>query len=200
MKRTMAVVVFVWCLAAGVFAWAADPTPMQPPAPSPSPHAGHQMPMQGGHGMMGGHMGGMMMNCSMHKNMGDVMALMKDIMLVQSAILKGVSAAEKDAVQAKLATMLTTLDGLQGQPMSCPMMQHMQHGNHPARGPAAHGADGSASTGETKDPICGMAVDPEQAKTAGLTIEYQGKTYYFCSDACKQQFSKDPKRYTAAQP
>jgi YHS domain-containing protein len=200
MKKTMVVVAFVWCFAAGVVAWAADPTPAQPPAPDPSPHAGHQMPMQGGHDMQGGHMGGMMMNCSMHKNMGEVMVLMKDVMLVQNAILKGVSGAEKDAMQAKLATMLTTLDNLQAQPMSCPMMQQMHHGQHPTAAPAARGADGSTSTGETKDPICGMAVDPVQAKTAGLTIDYQGKTYYFCSDACKQQFAKDPTRYTAARP
>lgn len=43
MKKTMAVVAFVWCLAAGVLTWAADPTPVQPPTPDPSPHAGHQM-------------------------------------------------------------------------------------------------------------------------------------------------------------
>lgn len=36
-----------------------------------------------------------------------------------------------------------------------------------------------------RDPVCGMQVDEQQA--AGTT-EYQGKTYYFCSPACKQQF------------
>lgn len=192
MKKTMAVVAFVWCVAAGAFAWAADPTPAQPPAPGPNPHAGHQMPMQGGHGMMGGHMGGGMMGCSMHKNMGEMMALVKDVMLVQDAILKGVSGADKEAVQAKLATMLKTLDNLQAQPMSCPMMQHMQHGKP--------GAARGTSTGGATDPICGMAVDPAQAKAAGLTVEYEGKTYYFCSTGCKEQFTKDPKRYSSARP
>jgi len=154
--------------------------------------ASNQMPMQGGHGMMGGPMGGGMMGCSMHKNMGEMLALMKDVLQVQEALLKGVSGAEKDAVQAKLATMRTTLDSLQAQSMQCPMMQHMQHGNR--------GAAGSTSASQTTDPICGMAVNPNQAKAAGLTIEYEGKTYYFCSAACKQQFAKDPKRYSSTHP
>lgn len=44
----------------------------------------------------------------------------------------------------------------------------------------------------TKDPICGMQVDPKQA--AGSS-EYQGKTYYFCSLACKRKFDQSPERY-----
>jgi Cu(I)/Ag(I) efflux system membrane fusion protein len=46
-----------------------------------------------------------------------------------------------------------------------------------------------------KDPICGMDVDEKSARAAGRTSEYQGKTYYFCSDGCKQQFDKEPERY-----
>ena len=49
-----------------------------------------------------------------------------------------------------------------------------------------------------KDPICGMDVDIEKAKAAGLTAEYQGKIYYFDSEDCKQRFTKDPQRYTVA--
>jgi YHS domain-containing protein len=197
MHKAIAIAALVWCLAAGALAGAADPTPALPPAPGPSPHAGHQMPMQGDHGMMGGHMGGMMMPCPMHAQMGEMMALMKEVVRMQDALLTGVSAAEKDAMHAKIATMLSTLDHLQAHPMSCPMMQSMQHGHHPG---AAHGMAGSPSAGESTDPICGMAVDPAQAKAAGLTLEYEGKTYYFCSDDCKQQFAKDPKRYTSARP
>lgn len=44
------------------------------------------------------------------------------------------------------------------------------------------------------DPVCGMQVDP---KTAAGQSEYDGKTYYFCSDHCKKQFDKDPKRYVS---
>lgn len=42
------------------------------------------------------------------------------------------------------------------------------------------------------DPVCGMQVDP---KTAAGQSDYEGKTYYFCSDDCKKQFDKDPKQY-----
>lgn len=44
----------------------------------------------------------------------------------------------------------------------------------------------------TKDPVCGMTVDPE---TAAAKIEYKGQTYYFCCPGCKAAFEKDPKKY-----
>ncbi len=44
------------------------------------------------------------------------------------------------------------------------------------------------------DPVCGMTVTKEGA--AGSTT-YQGKTYYFCSTACKDNFTKDPQKYLA---
>ncbi len=47
-----------------------------------------------------------------------------------------------------------------------------------------------------KDPTCGMEVDTAKATAAGLRLEYQGTTYYFCSEDCKIQFRKEPKRYT----
>jgi Cu+-exporting ATPase len=37
-----------------------------------------------------------------------------------------------------------------------------------------------------------MQVDPKQA--AG-TSEYQGKTYYSCSLACKRKFDQSPEQY-----
>jgi YHS domain-containing protein len=45
-----------------------------------------------------------------------------------------------------------------------------------------------------KDPVCGMQVSEQGA--AGKS-EYQGKTYYFCSPACKSTFDKNPEKYTA---
>ena len=42
------------------------------------------------------------------------------------------------------------------------------------------------------DPVCGMHIDSEEA--AG-TIEYGGKTYYFCSQACHDAFEADPTAY-----
>jgi YHS domain-containing protein len=43
-----------------------------------------------------------------------------------------------------------------------------------------------------RDPVCGMQVDP--AKAAG-TSNYQGKTYYFCANACKTKFDANPAQY-----
>ena len=43
-----------------------------------------------------------------------------------------------------------------------------------------------------KDVICGMQVDP--TKAAGKS-DYNGKTYYFCSPACKSKFEANPKLY-----
>ena len=36
----------------------------------------------------------------------------------------------------------------------------------------------------TKDPVCGMTVDPATA----LHAEREGKTSYFCSEHCKTKF------------
>lgn len=43
-----------------------------------------------------------------------------------------------------------------------------------------------------KDPVCGMDVDE---KKAAATSNYQGQTYYFCAEACKRAFEKDPGKY-----
>lgn len=43
-----------------------------------------------------------------------------------------------------------------------------------------------------KDPICGMEIDP---KTAFATREHMGKTFYFCSKNCEDQFDAAPHRY-----
>lgn len=40
----------------------------------------------------------------------------------------------------------------------------------------------------TKDPICGMSVD----KSTALHAERDGKTFYFCSDHCRQEFLSQP--------
>jgi Cu+-exporting ATPase len=44
----------------------------------------------------------------------------------------------------------------------------------------------------TTDPVCGMRVDENNAKSSS---QYQGKTYSFCSDECRQQFEKNPEQY-----
>lgn len=44
----------------------------------------------------------------------------------------------------------------------------------------------------TKDPVCGMEVEPEKAYG---TIEHQGNLIYFCSGKCEEEFKKNPKKY-----
>jgi adenylate cyclase len=44
------------------------------------------------------------------------------------------------------------------------------------------------------DPVCGMRIDPDDA---AATAEYQGNTYYFCSEACRDAFLSDPTAYPA---
>ena len=58
--------------------------------------------------------------------------------------------------------------------------QHQQHPHHDA-GPAA-----------TKDPVCGMTVDP---KTSMHRHDHQGTAYYFCCNGCLEKFKADPEAY-----
>jgi len=55
----------------------------------------------------------------------------------------------------------------------------------------------SATT--VKDPVCGMDVEPAQAK---WSHERDGHTYHFCGKSCLDKFRADPERYTggAARP
>lgn len=45
-----------------------------------------------------------------------------------------------------------------------------------------------------KDLVCGMMVDEKKTK---LISAYKGKTFYFCSTACKASFDKNPERFKA---
>ncbi len=42
------------------------------------------------------------------------------------------------------------------------------------------------------DPVCGTAVDKLKASESGLTSLFEGTTYYFCSQECKDRFDKAP--------
>ncbi len=41
-----------------------------------------------------------------------------------------------------------------------------------------------------QDPVCGMNIDPDKAREAGLFIETDGQTYYFCSEECANEFHR----------
>jgi P-type Cu+ transporter len=48
---------------------------------------------------------------------------------------------------------------------------------------------------QTVDPVCGMTVDIDRATGAGLTVEHDGRHYYFCGRGCKLDFEDDPGRF-----
>lgn len=43
------------------------------------------------------------------------------------------------------------------------------------------------------DPVCKMQVANNEAK---YTTTHDEKKYYFCSQACKDEFEKNPSKYT----
>jgi Cu+-exporting ATPase len=45
---------------------------------------------------------------------------------------------------------------------------------------------------EEDDPVCGMKVDPAKA---AASIEYDGATFYFCSQGCAAKFRATPEKY-----
>ena len=46
----------------------------------------------------------------------------------------------------------------------------------------------------TRDHVCDMDVDE---RTAPFQLEYEGDTYYFCSERCKDKFADDPESYVS---
>jgi len=47
------------------------------------------------------------------------------------------------------------------------------------------------------DPICDMTVNVREAQAKGLTFEFDGRSYAFCSPQCRRQFEKEPARWAA---
>ncbi len=43
-----------------------------------------------------------------------------------------------------------------------------------------------------KDPVCGMNVDDQKSASKS---QFQGTTYYFCSEECKRKFEQQPELY-----
>lgn len=71
-------------------------------------------------------------------------------------------------------------------------------GAHVMGGHRGHGgrddAEGAGPGGASKDPVCGMDVEPGKAAAAAV---YRGQTFYFCSTSCRDKFEKDPAKYAA---
>ena len=72
---------------------------------------------------------------------------------------------------------------------------------HEKVAPKSNGKPGlTAQAGQVKDPACGMMIDASKAVSAGNTLNRDGATYYFCSERCKQNFTREPEHYLALNP
>jgi YHS domain-containing protein len=48
------------------------------------------------------------------------------------------------------------------------------------------------------DPVCGMTVDVARAERDGLLLEFDSRTYAFCSAGCRRSFVEDAGPYVAS--
>lgn len=46
-----------------------------------------------------------------------------------------------------------------------------------------------------QDPVCGMKFAKRQS---AAETDYDGRTYYFCTEHCKEVFQQDPDRFVVA--
>jgi YHS domain-containing protein len=49
-----------------------------------------------------------------------------------------------------------------------------------------------------EDPVCGMHVDPDDARNRGLSLEHGDREYIFCGKGCFLEFRDDPDRFLTA--
>jgi len=49
--------------------------------------------------------------------------------------------------------------------------------------------------GKIIDPVCDMIVIIDEARDAGLTLEYPDREYAFCAPSCQAKFAKDAKAF-----
>ena len=47
------------------------------------------------------------------------------------------------------------------------------------------------------DPVCGMGVNPGKTR---LVANYQGHSFWFCSDVCRFAFESNPQKYLKPKP
>jgi YHS domain-containing protein len=48
-----------------------------------------------------------------------------------------------------------------------------------------------------EDPVCGMTVDPAEARSKGLATTLEGTDYVFCGKGCFLEFRDDPETFLA---
>ena len=59
-----------------------------------------------------------------------------------------------------------------------------------------HHASATAQAPVTRDPVCGMTVDPDAGKP---THEHEGHLYHFCCNGCREKFTARPVDYIEAE-
>lgn len=67
-------------------------------------------------------------------------------------------------------------------------------------GPSVHGPTSEHGhdeheLGRATDPVCGMNVEPESARTNALHSSHNNVDYFFCGKGCKLDFDDDPEPY-----
>ena len=70
----------------------------------------------------------------------------------------------------------------------------MSDSSHDSK-PFTPGLPIAGSAPREKDPVCGMHVDPAKPSSK---VEYEKKTYHFCSARCAERFSHEPLNFLAA--
>lgn len=48
-----------------------------------------------------------------------------------------------------------------------------------------------------EDPVCGMTVEPAEARAKGHAFTYEGTEYVFCGKGCLLEFRDAPETYLA---
>ena len=74
-------------------------------------------------------------------------------------------------------------------------MDHKHDHSHRQHDHGTHGgAPAQADPGKAIDPVCGMQVT---IKPEARQRDYEGQTFYFCSDGCQAKFDGDPWFYAS---
>ena len=68
-------------------------------------------------------------------------------------------------------------------------------GTGEAGGAQANGDSGARPVRADEDPVCGMTVDIEQARSKGLVTSFGGREYAFCGKGCFLEFRDNPASY-----
>ncbi|MEX4006685.1 heavy metal translocating P-type ATPase [Neoaquamicrobium sediminum] len=74
-------------------------------------------------------------------------------------------------------------------------MAHNHTHSHNSSGGSCCSAHGGKAHGVTRDPVCGMTVDPNAGKP---TATHEGRTFHFCSAGCHKKFTAAPDQYLTA--